>query len=107
MRLSTQTVLASSRRYLDLIGGKPMSESEMHAFIGETVDSYEKHVNRGFILEVLNRLEDVLKEIQIKRFGSNRCTGPDVFVGPATAAKYAVLPGGANYGPAVPWAVSR
>jgi hypothetical protein len=49
MRLSTQSVLASSRRYLDLIGGKPMSESEMHAFIGETVDSYEKHVNRGFI----------------------------------------------------------
>ena len=49
MRLSTPAVLASSRRYLDLIGGKPMSESEMHAFIGETVDSYEKHVNRGFI----------------------------------------------------------
>jgi putrescine aminotransferase len=49
MRLSNQAVLASSRRYLDLIGGKQMSESEMHAFIGETVDSYEKHVNRGFI----------------------------------------------------------
>ena len=49
MRLSTQAVLASSIRYLDLIGGKPMSESDMHAFIGETVDSYEKHVNRGFI----------------------------------------------------------
>jgi putrescine aminotransferase len=49
MRLSNQAVLASSRRYLDLIGGKPMSESEMHAFITETVDSYEKHVNRGFI----------------------------------------------------------
>ena len=49
MRLSNQAVLASSRRYLDLIGGKPMSEPEMHAFIGETVDSYEKHVNRGFI----------------------------------------------------------
>jgi len=28
---------------------KPMSESEMHAFIAETVGSYEKHVNRGFI----------------------------------------------------------
>jgi putrescine aminotransferase len=26
-----------------------MSEAEMHAFISETVDSYEKHVNRGFI----------------------------------------------------------
>jgi putrescine aminotransferase len=49
MRLSNQTVLASSRRYLDLIGGKRMSEPEMHAFIGETVGSYEKHVNRGFI----------------------------------------------------------
>ena len=49
MRLSSQAVLASSRRYLDLIGGKPMSQSEMHAFIGETVESYEKHVNRGFI----------------------------------------------------------
>jgi putrescine aminotransferase len=49
MRLSTQAVLASSRRYLALISGEPMSESEMHAFIGETVDSYEKHVNRGFI----------------------------------------------------------
>jgi putrescine aminotransferase len=49
MRLSNQAVLASSRRYLDLIGGKRMSEPEMHAFITETVDSYEKHVNRGFI----------------------------------------------------------
>ena len=49
MRLPNQAVLVSSRRYLDLIGSKPMSESEMHAFIGETVDSYEKHVNRGFI----------------------------------------------------------
>ena len=49
MRLNTQTVLESSRRYLDLIGGKPLSEPEMHAFISETVDSYEKHVNRGFI----------------------------------------------------------
>ncbi len=49
MRLSNQAVLASSRRYLDLIGGKPMGTSEMHAFIAETVDSYEKHVNRGFI----------------------------------------------------------
>jgi putrescine aminotransferase len=49
MRLPTQTVLATSRRYLDLIGGKPMSDPEMHAFIDETVDSYEKYVNRGFI----------------------------------------------------------
>lgn len=49
MRLSNQAVLAASKRYLELIGGKPMSEPEMHAFIGETVESYEKHVNRGFI----------------------------------------------------------
>jgi hypothetical protein len=27
MRLPNQAVLASSRRYLELIGGKPMSES--------------------------------------------------------------------------------
>jgi putrescine aminotransferase len=37
------------RRYLDLIGGRPMSLAEKHAFIAETVDAYEKHVNRGFI----------------------------------------------------------
>ncbi len=49
MRMSTQATLASAKRYLDLIGGKPMNESEMHAFILETVNSYEKHVNRGFI----------------------------------------------------------
>jgi putrescine aminotransferase len=49
MRLPNQAVLVSSRRYLDLIGGKPMSVPEMHAFIRETVDAYEKHVNRGFI----------------------------------------------------------
>ena len=118
MRLSNQAVLASSRRYLDLIGGKPMSESEMHAFICETVDSYKKHVNRGFInyrksvteagqfaaLEwsghgsiVTDLLEeDVLKEIQTKRFGTAGCTRPDVFIGPAAVARYAVLPGGAN-----------
>jgi putrescine aminotransferase len=49
MRSSTEDVLASARRYLDLIGGKAMSQTEMHDFIGETVDSYEKYVNRGFI----------------------------------------------------------
>jgi putrescine aminotransferase len=49
MRLPTQKVLESSNRYLDLIAGKPMSEAESHAFINETVDAYEKHVNRGFI----------------------------------------------------------
>jgi putrescine aminotransferase len=49
MRLPTDKVLESSNRYLDLIGGKPMTEAESHAFINETVDAYEKHVNRGFI----------------------------------------------------------
>jgi putrescine aminotransferase len=49
MRLPTEQVLQSSNRYLDLIAGKPMSEAESHAFINETVDAYEKHVNRGFI----------------------------------------------------------
>jgi putrescine aminotransferase len=49
MRLPTDKVLESSNRYLDLIAGKPMSEAESHAFINETVDAYEKHVNRGFI----------------------------------------------------------
>ena len=49
MRLSTETILESSRRYLDIIGGKPLSESEARSFISETVDAYEKHVNRGFI----------------------------------------------------------
>jgi putrescine aminotransferase len=49
MRLPTEQVLQSSNRYLDLIAGKPMSEAESQAFINETVDAYEKHVNRGFI----------------------------------------------------------
>lgn len=49
MRLSTETILESSRRYLDIIGGRVLSESEAHSFINETVDAYERHVNRGFI----------------------------------------------------------
>jgi len=49
MRLPTEQVLKSSKRYLDLIAGKAMSEAEAHAFIQETVEAYEKHVNRGFI----------------------------------------------------------
>lgn len=49
MRQSTTETLQLSRRYLDLIGGRPMSLAEKHAFIAETVDAYEKHVNRGFI----------------------------------------------------------
>ena len=49
MRQSTTETLRLSRRYLDMIGGRPMSLPEKQAFIAETVDAYEKHVNRGFI----------------------------------------------------------
>ncbi len=42
-------VLKLSRRYLDLIAGRAMSLEEKHALIAETVESYEKHVNRGFL----------------------------------------------------------
>jgi putrescine aminotransferase len=48
------------------------------------------------LLEVLNRLEDVLKEIQTKRFGSDGCTGSDGLVDRATVGKYAEMPCGAN-----------
>ena len=49
MRQSKAESLRLSRRYLDLIGGQQMSLVEKQAFIAETVDAYEKHVNRGFI----------------------------------------------------------
>ena len=49
MRQPNPETLRLSRRYLDLIGGQPMSLTEKRAFIAETVDAYEKHVNRGFI----------------------------------------------------------
>ncbi|MEO8634642.1 MAG: aminotransferase class III-fold pyridoxal phosphate-dependent enzyme [Gemmatimonadales bacterium] len=49
MRLPNTDVLALSRRYLDLIGGRAMSGPEKEAFITETVESYEQHVNRGFL----------------------------------------------------------
>ena len=49
MRLSTTDTLKLSRRYLDLIGGQAMSDTAKRAFVAETVDAYEKHVNRGFI----------------------------------------------------------
>ena len=49
MRMSDTEALRFSRRYLDLIGGKPMSLAEKQAFIAETVEAYEQHVNRGFI----------------------------------------------------------
>ena len=49
MRLTQVETLELSRRYLDLIGGRPMSDTEKRAFIAETVTAYEQHVNRGFI----------------------------------------------------------
>lgn len=42
-------VLKLSRRYLDLIAGRAMSLEEKHALIAETVESYERHINRGFL----------------------------------------------------------
>ncbi|HEV8456198.1 MAG TPA: aminotransferase class III-fold pyridoxal phosphate-dependent enzyme [Gemmatimonadales bacterium] len=38
-----------TRRYLDLIAGQEMTTEEKRAFIAETVDSYEKYYNRGFV----------------------------------------------------------
>ncbi|HEY7028471.1 MAG TPA: aminotransferase class III-fold pyridoxal phosphate-dependent enzyme [Gemmatimonadales bacterium] len=49
MRLPDSEVLKQSERYLRLIGGAEMSLEEKQAFIAETVEAYEKHVNRGFI----------------------------------------------------------
>lgn len=49
MRLSQQDSLALSNRYLELIAGKELSERELHSFIEETLGSYERHVNRGFL----------------------------------------------------------
>ena len=49
MRCTTTESLELSRRYLDLIGGRPMSLAEKQEFIAETIEAYEKHVNRGFI----------------------------------------------------------
>ena len=49
MRLPNDQVLRHTSRYLDLIGGRKLSTAEKQAFIGETVESYEKYYNRGFI----------------------------------------------------------
>ena len=49
MRASNDQVLQQTRRYLDLIAGREMSLEEKQTFIGETVEAYERHVNRGFI----------------------------------------------------------
>jgi putrescine aminotransferase len=49
IRQSNTETLQLGRRYLELMGGRPMSVVEKQAFIAETVDAYEKHVNRGFL----------------------------------------------------------
>ncbi|HJR17075.1 MAG TPA: aminotransferase class III-fold pyridoxal phosphate-dependent enzyme [Gemmatimonadales bacterium] len=49
MRLPNEDVLRDTRRYLELIAGRDMSLEEKQTFIAETVDSYEKYYNRGFI----------------------------------------------------------
>jgi putrescine aminotransferase len=41
--------LQHTQRYLDLIGGRELSVPEKQTFIAETVESYEKYYNRGFI----------------------------------------------------------
>jgi putrescine aminotransferase len=49
LRLPNDQVVRNTRRYLDLIAGQEMTTEEKQAFIAETVDSYEKYYNRGFI----------------------------------------------------------
>jgi putrescine aminotransferase len=47
--VSNAEVLKQTQRYLELIAGKAMATEEKQAFIAETVESYEKYYNRGFI----------------------------------------------------------
>lgn len=49
MRLTNAEVLEHTTRYLDLIAGREMSREEQERFIAETVESYERYYNRGFI----------------------------------------------------------
>ncbi|HEX3234751.1 MAG TPA: aminotransferase class III-fold pyridoxal phosphate-dependent enzyme [Gemmatimonadales bacterium] len=49
MRLSNAEVLKQTQRYLELIAGREMATEEKQSFIAETVESYEKYYNRGFI----------------------------------------------------------
>jgi putrescine aminotransferase len=49
LRLPNDQVLQHTRRYLDLIAGRAMTPEEKREFVAETVDSYEKHYNRGFV----------------------------------------------------------
>ncbi|MFL5492942.1 MAG: aminotransferase class III-fold pyridoxal phosphate-dependent enzyme [Gemmatimonadales bacterium] len=47
--MSNAEVLKQTQRYLELIAGREMATEEKQAFIAETVESYEKYYNRGFI----------------------------------------------------------
>jgi putrescine aminotransferase len=49
LRLPNSEVLKHTTRYLELIAGREMSAQEKQDFIAETVDSYERFYNRGFI----------------------------------------------------------
>jgi putrescine aminotransferase len=49
LRLPNAEVLQHTHRYLGLVAGREMSTEEKQAFITETVDSYERYYNRGFI----------------------------------------------------------
>ncbi len=49
MRLPNDQVLQHTRRYLGIIEGGELSTAEKQSFIAETVESYEKYYNRGFI----------------------------------------------------------
>ena len=49
MRLPNEEVLQHTRRYLELIAGRELPLEAKQALIAETVDSYEKYYNRGFI----------------------------------------------------------
>jgi putrescine aminotransferase len=47
--VSNAEVQKQTQRYLELIAGKEMTTEEKQSFIAETVESYEKYYNRGFI----------------------------------------------------------
>jgi putrescine aminotransferase len=49
LRQPDDQVLRQTRRYLELVAGRELSVEEKQAFVAETVDSYEKYYNRGFI----------------------------------------------------------
>jgi putrescine aminotransferase len=49
LRLPNAEVLQHTHRYLELVAGREMSTEEKQGFITETVDSYERYYNRGFI----------------------------------------------------------